>query len=127
MFVGGYRTGKRNRYVQREIEMKNTAATVGTIVATGALGLSAAAAASAAPSGVSTADQTIGNLQSEGYNVIVSRTGTGPVDQCTVTAVRPGQTYSRTDSGVPGNELGTPGPNIATTVMNKTAYVTLSC
>jgi hypothetical protein len=107
--------------------MKNIAATVGTIVASAAFGLGTAAAAGAAPSGVSTADQTIGKLQSEGYNVIVSRTGTGPVDQCTVTAVRPGQTYSRTDSGVPGNELGTPGPNIATTVMNKTAYVTLSC
>jgi hypothetical protein len=107
--------------------MKNIAATVGTIVATAALGLTAAAAASAASSGVKTADQTIGKLQSEGYNVIVSRTGTGPVDQCTVTGLRPGQTYSRTDSGVPGNELGTPGPNIATTVMNKTAYVTLSC
>ena len=107
--------------------MNNVAATVGSIVAIGALGLSAAAAASAAPSGVSTADQTIGKLQSEGYNVIASRTGTGAVDQCTVTAVRPGQTYARTDSGVPGNELGTPGANIATTVMNKTAYVTLSC
>jgi hypothetical protein len=45
--------------------MKNIAATVGTIVATAALGLSAAAAASAAPSGFSTADQTIGELQSE--------------------------------------------------------------
>ncbi|APE18931.1 hypothetical protein BOH72_05780 [Mycobacterium sp. WY10] len=108
------------------MEMMNIAATVGTIVATTALGLSAAAAASAA-SGVSSADQTIGKLQSAGYNVIVSRTGTGQMDQCTVTAVRPGQTYSRSDSGVPGNELGTPGPNIATTVMNKTAYVTLSC
>ncbi|MFG1930879.1 hypothetical protein ACGFK1_09515 [Mycobacterium sp. NPDC048908] len=107
--------------------MKNIAATVGTIVAIAALGLGTAAAASAAPSGVGTADQTIGKLQSEGYNVIVNRTGAGPTEQCTVTGVRPGQTYSRTDSGVPGNLLGTPGPNIATTVMNKTAYVTLSC
>ena len=57
--------------------MKNIAATVGTIVATAALGLGTAAVASAAPSGISTADQTIGKLQSEGYNVIVSRTGTG--------------------------------------------------
>ena len=57
----------------------------------------------------------------------MSRTDADPVDQCTITEVRPGQTYSRTDSGVPGNVLGTPGPIIATTVMNKTAYVTLSC
>lgn len=107
--------------------MKNIAATAGMIVATAALGLGTAASAGAAPSGVTTADQTIGKLQSDGYNVIVSRTGAGPVDQCAVTDVRPGQTYSRTDSGVPGNVLGTPGPNIATTMMNKTAYVTLSC
>ena len=106
--------------------MTNIAA-IGTIVATAALGLSATGAASAAPSGADTADQTISQLQSEGYNVIVSRTGTASIDQCAVVTVRPGQTYSRTDSGVPGHVLGTPGPNIATTVMNKTAYVTLSC
>jgi hypothetical protein len=107
--------------------MSNIAVTVGTLAATAALGLSAAAAASAASNGVKAVDQTIGDLRSEGYNVIVSRTGTGSNDQCTVTGVRPGQTYARTDSGVPGHLLGTPGPNIATTVLNKTVYVTLSC
>lgn len=106
--------------------MKKTAAALGTIAATAALGLATAGTASAAPSGVG-ADDTLGNLRSEGYNVIVNRTGTGPIDQCSVTDVRPGQTYSRTDSGVPGHLLGTPGPNIATTVTNQTAYVTLSC
>jgi hypothetical protein len=35
-----------------------------------------------------------------------------------VVAVRPGQTYSRTDSGVPGA-----GNDISTTVTNKTVYV----
>jgi hypothetical protein len=107
--------------------MKNIAATIGTIVATAGLGLVTAAAAGAAPSGVSTADQTINNLRSDGYNVIVSRTGTGTIDKCSVAEVRPGQSYSRTDSGVPGHLVGTPGPNIATTVMNKTAYLTLNC
>jgi hypothetical protein len=107
--------------------MKNIATTVGTIIATAGLGLATAAVAGAAPSGVGTADQTINNLRSEGYNVIVNRTGTGSIDKCSVAEVRPGQTYSRTDSGVPGNLLGTPGPNIATTITNQTAYVTLSC
>ena len=32
----------------------------------------------------------------------MNRIGTAPSDQCTVGAVRPGQTFSRTDSGVPG-------------------------
>jgi len=107
--------------------MKTVAANLGAVVATATLGLATAAAAGAAPNSVDTADQTIRELKSEGYNVIVNRTGTGTLEQCTVTDVRPGQTYSRTDSGVPGNLLGTPGPNIATTVMSKTAYVTLNC
>ncbi len=102
--------------------MNNVAATVGAIVGTAAL-----ARGAAAPGDASTADQTVGNFKPRGYRVIVSRTGTGPADQCVVTGVRPGQTYVRTDSGVPGNVLGTPGPNIATTVMNKTASVVLSC
>jgi len=48
--------------------------------------------------------------------VIVNRVGSTPLDQATVVAVRPGQTYSRTDSG-------TPGDNFGTTVIGKTVYV----
>jgi hypothetical protein len=50
--------------------------------------------------------------------VIVNRIGTAPLDQATVTAVRPGQTFSRTDTGVPGA-----GNDISTTVTRKTVYV----
>ena len=39
-------------------------------------------------------------------------------DQATIVAVRPGQTYSRTDTGVPGA-----GNDIYTTVTDKTVYV----
>jgi hypothetical protein len=48
----------------------------------------------------------------------VNRVGNAPLDQATVVAVRPGQTYSRTDSGVPGA-----GNDIYTTVTNKTVYI----
>jgi hypothetical protein len=48
--------------------------------------------------------------------VIVNGVGTTPLDQATVVAVRPGQTYSRTDSGTPGDSL-------ETTIMGKTIYV----
>jgi hypothetical protein len=75
-----------------------------------------AAPAAAAPSGPGNAQQTISQLQSEGYNVIVNRVGTTPLDQATVVAVRPGQTFSRTDSGTPGDTFGT-------TVTDKTIYV----
>ncbi len=78
--------------------------------------LGLAAPAGAAPTGPGNAQNTINELQSDGYNVIVNRVGTTPLEQATVVAVRPGQTYSRTDSGNPGDSL-------ATTVTGKTVYV----
>jgi len=75
-----------------------------------------AAPAAAAPSGPGSAQNTINDLKADGYNVIVNRVGGTPLDQATVVAVRPGQTYSRTDSGNPGDSL-------ATTVTDKTVYV----
>ena len=57
-------------------------------------------------------------LQAEGYHVIVNKLGSAPLDQSTVIAVRPGQTYSRTDSGVAGA-----GSDVVTTVTDKTVYV----
>lgn len=54
--------------------------------------------------------------------VILNKFGTAPLSQCTVRAVRPGQTYSRTDSGVPGA-----GNDLITTVTGKTVYVTAKC
>jgi hypothetical protein len=78
--------------------------------------LGLAAPAIAAPTGPGNAQQTINELQADGYNVIVNRVGTTPLEQATVVAVRPGQTYSRTDSGTPGDSL-------ETTVTGKTIYV----
>jgi hypothetical protein len=78
--------------------------------------LGLAAPAGAAPTGPGNAQDTINQLQADGYNVIVNRTGTTPLDQATVVAVRPGQTYSRTDSGSPGDSFGT-------TITGKTVYV----
>jgi hypothetical protein len=89
-----------------------------TVVASGLLaavvGLSAPA--SAAPSGPGSAQDTISQLQAQGYKVIVNHVGSTPLDQATVVSVRPGQTFSRTDSGNPGGDL-------LTTVTNKTVYV----
>lgn len=78
-----------------------------------------AAPAAAAPSGVGNAQNTIQNLESQGYHVIISKLGTAPLDQSAVLAIRPGQTYSRTDSGSPGDDL-------TTTVTGKTVYVEVS-
>jgi hypothetical protein len=96
-----------------------------TAIAAGALAGAAmgfAGAANAAPSGPSNADQTVGQLQAEGFRVILNKVGTAPLDQCTVDSVRPGQTFSRTDSGAPGAM-----DDIVTTVTSRTVYVDVSC
>jgi hypothetical protein len=105
---------KRKRY--RKMKKFGFSAAMVCGVAAAIIGLAAPAAA--APTGPGNAQQTINELQAQGYTVIVNRTGTAPLDQATVVAVRPGQTYSRTDSGVPGA-----GNNIYTTVTDKTVYV----
>ena len=83
-----------------------------------AASLGLVAPAVAAPSGPGTAQDTVNSLQASGYNVVVNKVGNAPLEQCSVTAVRPGQTYSRTDSGVAGA-----GNSLVTTVTDKTVYV----
>jgi hypothetical protein len=98
--------------------MKKFGLATATIAGAAAAVIGLAAPAAAAPTGPGNAQQTINELQAKGYTVIVNRTGTAPLDQATVVAVRPGQTYSRTDTGVPGA-----GNDIYTTVTDKTVYV----
>ena len=90
------------------------------VLASAAVGL--ATTAHGAPSGPSSVDATVNQLRSQGYQVILNRVGTASLDRCAVTAVRPGQTYSRTDSGVPGA-----GSDPVTTITNKAVYVDVSC
>ena len=95
-----------------------------TVLATGALASAAlglAGSANAAPSGPSV-DATVNQLRAEGFKVIVNRVGTAPPDQCSLNAVRPGQTFSRADSGVPGADN-----YIVTTVTTQTVYVDVTC
>jgi hypothetical protein len=96
-----------------------------TSLAAGALAsaaLALAGTANAAPSGPSPVDVTISQLRAQGFDVIVNRVETAAVDQCTLNAVRPGQTFSRTDSGVPGAD-----DDLVTTVTSKTVYVEVTC
>ena len=87
-----------------------------------ALGLTATA--NAAPAGPSSVDTTINQLREQGFEVIVNRTGTAALEQCTINAVRPGQTFSHSDtgSGLPGSAF-----DIVTTVTGKTVYVDIVC
>ncbi|KUI21487.1 hypothetical protein AU193_03615 [Mycobacterium sp. GA-1285] len=75
-----------------------------------------AAPVQAAPSGPGNAQQTISELESQGFRVIVNRIGNAPLDKASVVAIRPGQTYTQTDS------LGV-GGDLNTRVINKTVYV----
>jgi len=89
-------------------------------IATAALGL--AGAAGAAPSGALDASQTVDQLRARGFDVIVNKVGTAPLDRCVVNAVRPGQTFSRMDSGAPGAM-----DDIVTTVTAMTVFVDVAC
>ena len=97
--------------------------TVATLAASGlaAAILGLAAPADAAPTGPGNAQDTVNALEAQGYHVIVNRLGSTPLDQATVVAVRPGQSFSRTDSGVPGA-----GNDLITTVTGKTVYIDVS-
>ena len=75
-----------------------------------------AAPAGAAPTGIGNAEQTVREFESEGYTVILVHIGNSPLDQAGVVRVRPGQTYTRTDTGNPGDSR-------RTTVEDKTVYV----
>lgn len=95
------------------------------ILAAGAMTLAClglAGSANAAPSGTVTASETVSSLQAQGFHVILNKIGTAPLDRCTVTSVRQGQTFSRMDSGVPGAMN-----DIVTTVTAKTVYVDVAC
>ncbi|WP_326548778.1 hypothetical protein QGN32_12030 [Mycolicibacterium sp. ND9-15] len=75
-----------------------------------------AAPVQAAPSGPGSAQQTISELESQGYHVIVNRIGNTPLAKASVLAIRTGQTYTQTNSvGVGGNRT--------TRIVNKTVYV----
>ena len=94
-----------------------SAIAAGSIAA--ALGL--AGAANAAPAGPSAA-QAVSQLQADGYHVILNKIGNGPLDQCQINSVRPGQTFTRMDSGVPGAM-----DDVVTTVTARTVYVDVTC
>ena len=81
-----------------------------------------AGATNAAPAGPGLVENTVSQLQGDGYQVIVNKVGTASLSNCTISAVRPGQTYSRTDSGAPGAQ-----DDLVTTVTDKTVYVDVAC
>jgi hypothetical protein len=111
--------------------MKMKKSGLAALAAGGAVGmlLGPAPPASAAPAGVESAPDTVNRLESEGYTVILNKVGSAALSECAVTAVRPGQTYVRTDSGIPGAHSGLDGTigELTFTELSKTVYVDLKC
>lgn len=96
----------------------NTIAVAATVTAS----IAFAASANAVPTGGSTVDDIVMSLQEQGNKVVVNRTGSQPLSQCTVTGVRPGQTFTHFDSGYPGA-----GNDPMTQVSSMTVYVDAQC
>jgi hypothetical protein len=90
---------------------------IATALASTAVALATTTAA--APTGPSQVDDTVRTLEASGYNVIINRTGGAPLSQCTVNAVRPGQTHATDDSRG--------GGSINTTITSQTVYVDVTC
>jgi hypothetical protein len=87
-----------------------------------ALALMPTAVATAQPTTSGDAEQTISRLESEGYDVIVDRVGTGDLSQCKVTSVRHPQTLTQTI--VRGHDHNR---EVVTVVVSKSIHVTLDC
>ena len=70
--------------------------------------IATATADDAAPSG-SSVDDTIRTLEDNGYNVVLQRTGNGPLRKCRVSGIRPGHgiTEKREQAGTQQGSLGT--------------------
>lgn len=88
------------------------------------LGMALAAPAAAAPT-ESTASQTISELESRGFRVILSKVGARAIDDCTVSAVRQGHSViaPQVPAGAAGITSFNPGQNLQYT----TVYVDLDC
>ncbi|MGV0772977.1 hypothetical protein BA059_26485 [Mycolicibacterium sp. (ex Dasyatis americana)] len=88
------------------------------------LGTALAAPAGAAPTDAS-ASETISELESQGYRVILSKVGTKAMDDCTVSAVRQGRTVTAPQIPVGAASITSfnPGQNLQYT----TVYVDLDC
>ena len=89
-----------------------------------------------APAGVASAEPsaigTIGQLEAEGYSVIVDRIGSGPLSTCVVTSVRNPQTVTRLirvdNGGKHGGKHGD-GQNfdVVEVVVSRSISVSLDC
>lgn len=113
----GIPTGRKGNWMTNNLLMK----TVAVASAAVALGFASSAPALAAPTGETSAQATINDLEAQGLRVILNKVGNAPIDQCTVTAVRQGSDvkHSWVQRG--------PSGNVNNLVRYTTTYVDLMC
>ena len=84
--------------------------------------LAPAGAAAAQPVQQGNAQQTIGQLEAEGYNVVIDRVGSGPINQCIVTSVRNPQQVTQNIVVGKGEDR-----EVITVVVSRSITVSLNC
>jgi hypothetical protein len=94
---------------------------VATIALIGVV-LAPAGVAAAKPNRGGNAYQTIGQLEAEGYNVVIDRVGSAPLGDCFVTNVRNPQEVTRTISVGEGKDR-----EFITVVVSRSITVSLNC
>jgi hypothetical protein len=93
-----------------------------TTVAAGAVVLAQAGAAAAQPARPGNAIDTIGQLESTGYDVVIDRVGSAPINQCIVTSVRNPQEVTQTFAVGRGKDR-----EFVTVVVSRSITVSLNC
>lgn len=92
-----------------------------TVVAAGVV-LAPAGLATAQPQQVGNAYATIGQLEASGFDVVIDRVGSAPLDQCFVTSVRNPQEVTRTFWVGKGKDR-----ELITVVVSRSITVSLNC
>lgn len=83
-----------------------------------ALALAVPAGAHAAPSGIGSAQDTVDELENNGFKVLLNKMGAGPLDHCTVDSVRPGETVIRPVKN---------GGDLVSRIVYQSVYLTAKC
>ena len=95
---------------------------VAATIAAASVVFAPAGLAMAEPTQVGNAYSTIGLLEGEGYDVIIDRVGSAPLDQCFVTSVRNPQQQTRTFWVGKGKDR-----ELVTVVVSRSITVSLNC
>jgi len=94
----------------------------GLVVVAAGVALAPASAAAAQPVQPGNAQQTIGQLEASGYDVVIDRVGSGPINQCIVTSVRNPQEVTQTIVVGKGEDR-----EVITVVVSRSITVSLNC